>query len=102
MVTPATRLSKTVRVANVPASMAVESLHLILTGMFGEVAASSIGVEGATGLPFALVEFKEHPAAAKALQARMVKFGVAALEFSASAVEIQQPTRRERSRSRGS
>lgn len=98
----ATRLHKTVRVANVPSSMAVDSLHMILTGMFGPVAASSIGVEGATGQHFALVEFKEYPAAAKALQAKSVKFGVASLEFSASSVEIAaRGATRDRSRSRG-
>jgi len=99
--TPASRLGQTVRVANVPASMGVESLHLILTGMFGQVAASSIGVDGTTGLPFALVEFKESVAAAKALQTRTVKFGNDSLEISPSPVVIPMDSSRDRSRSRG-
>lgn len=87
-VSPATaaRLGRTVRVANVPVSMAGDNLILILTGMFGEVKASGRDVDAVTQTPFAVVEFAEPIAAARALQAKTVQFGADAMEISPSDV----------------
>eukprot|EP00927_Polykrikos_kofoidii_P024394 TRINITY_DN22196_c0_g2_i2.p1 TRINITY_DN22196_c0_g2~~TRINITY_DN22196_c0_g2_i2.p1 ORF type:complete len:1021 (+),score=165.45 TRINITY_DN22196_c0_g2_i2:183-3245(+) len=88
----AARLGQTVQVKNVPVSLPMENLAMILTGMFGTVCDHCSGIDVATKRPFAIVEFAEPVATAKALAASTVQFGGQTLEITPSSCVVTKST----------
>lgn len=84
------QLATTIRVDSVPVTMTMEALIMILTGMFGEVKTYCAGMDYSTQHPFAVIEFKEQSAAAKATAAKEIKFGSDCLQIVLSSTLVDE------------